>query len=62
MIDIKEKDEVILKMPDAKHIACLKCKWGCMDYLSIKCVKYPICKPDSVYYENAECEKFENIK
>lgn len=62
MIKVEEKDDVIVKFPDLNHIPCLRCKWGQMNYLDISCAKYPNCKPNSVYYESADCEKFEEVK
>lgn len=62
MIKVKETDEVLFRLPDPNTIPCLNCKWGCIDYLAIRCVKYPDCKPYSVYYDSEPCEKFEELK
>lgn len=57
----KENDEVMLRLPSEKEIPCLNCKYGCLDYLSIRCPMFPKCKPYNVYYENGECPKKEEI-
>ena len=58
----EEKDnDILLRIPDAKTIPCLTCKWGMHNFLAEYCVKYKI-KPDAVYYDNADCEKYEPIE
>lgn len=54
-------DDLLLKLPDKNKIPCLNCKYGLLDYLCIKCQKYPECKPKEVYYDNQPCPKQEKI-
>ena len=55
------EDKTVLNLPDSKTIPCLNCKYGCMDYMSIRCPKYPECKPHEVYYESKDCPEQEKI-
>lgn len=57
----EEQEQLILETPDANSIPCLRCKWGQHNYLAMYCLKYSK-KPDDVYYENAKCPHFEEIK
>ena len=58
----KDTDENILfNIPDAKSIPCLTCKWGMHAFLAEYCLKYKI-KPNEVYFENKDCEKYEPIE
>ena len=54
-------EQVIFNIPDSKSIPCLTCKWGLHNFLAEYCVKYEL-KPNSVYFESKDCEKYEPIK
>lgn len=61
MIKENEQEEIVLNIPDPKTIPCLTCKWGMHNFLANYCVKYNL-KSKDVYYENAECPKYEKIE
>ena len=54
------EDDLILNIPNRKTIKCLTCKWGLHNFLAEYCVKYEL-KPRDVYFESADCEKYEPI-
>ena len=53
----KEKEMLSFLFPDYEKIQCRKCR-NATGITSRVCLKYQM-KPRDVYYENAECPKFE---
>lgn len=56
----KQKDFLEFSFPNYEKIQCKNCKYSNGTILRT-CLKYQV-KPRDVYYENAECPKFEPKK
>ena len=59
---MEKEEEMSVKMCDPERIHCKDCYWATLSGAAASyCAKYRY-KPYDVYYENAECPKFENKK
>ncbi len=57
-----EKEDLVVSGPNIEK-TCKRCKWGVLlDPYMMSCTKYHPRKPSNVYFDGADCPKFELAK